>query len=374
VICNSKKRLLALAFALAATAALVATTAIATPSEIRDKKAEAEAVLAQIQEIDAQLGLAIEAYNGATVRLGEIEEDIQVNTRHLEIARKAYREAQANLAERLVGLYTSNEQDVIEVMLGSANLDDLLDRLDSVRRISAQDLAIIEDVREAKGEMKRRSQKLAKARGEQRTVVNERAARKEAVEAKLAERQQLLGTIEDEIVQLEAEERERQRRLREEAEQRLEAERAAQAAAEAASSSGGSGTSAPPPEIVYADVPPSRYGSAAVDIAMQYLGVPYVWGGASPSGFDCSGLVVYVYGQLGISLPHYTGSLWQVGSPVSRDQLQPGDLVFFSGLGHMGIYIGGGQMVHAPHTGDVVKISDISSGYYAASYVGARRV
>jgi cell wall-associated NlpC family hydrolase len=259
-------------------------------------------------------------------------------------------------------------------MLGSANLDDLLDRLDSVRRISAEDLAIIEDVREAKGEMKRRSQKLAKARGEQRTVVNERAARKEAVEAKLAERQQLLSTIEDEIVQLEAEERERQRRLREEAERRLEAERAAQAAAEAASSSGGSGTSAPAPEIVYADVPPSRYGNAAVDIAMQYLGVPYVWGGASPSGFDCSGLVVYVYGQIGISLPHYTGSLWQVGSPVSRDQLQAGDLVFFSGLGHVGIYIGGGQMVHAPHTGDVVKISDISSGYYAASYVGARRV
>jgi cell wall-associated NlpC family hydrolase len=274
-----------------------------------------------------------------------------------------------------VGLYTSNEQDVIEVMLGSANLDDLLDRLDSVRRISAQDLAIIEDVREAKGEMKRRSQKLAKARGEQRTVVNERAARKEAVEAKLAERQQLLGTIEDEIVQLEAEERERQRRLREEAEQRLEAERAAQAAAEAASSSGGSGTSAPPPEIVYADVPPSRYGSAAVDIAMQYLGVPYVWGGASPSGFDCSGLVVYAFAQAGLpGLPHYTGSLWQMGVAVSRDQLAAGDLVFFNGLGHMGIYIGGGQFIHAPHTGDVVKISDMSSGYYASSYVGARRL
>ena len=366
---NSKKRLLALALAVAALAAVVATTAIATPSEIRDKKAEAEAVLAQIQEIDADLGVAVEAYNGATVRLGEIEEDIRVNQRHLEIARKAYREAQANLAERLVGLYTSNEEDVLEVMLGAASLDDLLDRLDSVRRISSQDLEIIADVRTAKSEMKRRSERLAKARAEQRDVVSDRAVRKDAIEAKLAERQQLLSSIEDEIVRLEAEERERQRRLREEAQQRLEAERAAQAAA--ASSSG---ASVPAPEVVYGDVPPNRYGSAVVDIAMQYLGVPYVWGGASPSGFDCSGLVVYAYAQLGVSLPHYTGSLWQLGSPVSRDQLQAGDLVFFNGLGHMGIYIGGGQMIHAPHTGDVVKISDISSGYYAASYVGARRV
>ncbi|MCL4291349.1 MAG: C40 family peptidase [Thermoleophilia bacterium] len=119
--------------------------------------------------------------------------------------------------------------------------------------------------------------------------------------------------------------------------------------------------------------PPARYGGV-VDIALQYLGVPYVWGGASPSGFDCSGLVVYVYGQLGISLPHYTGSLWQLGSAVSRDQLQAGDLVFFNGLGHMGIYMGGGQFVHAPHTGDVVKISSLNDSWYASTYVGARRI
>jgi cell wall-associated NlpC family hydrolase len=107
---------------------------------------------------------------------------------------------------------------------------------------------------------------------------------------------------------------------------------------------------------------------------MRYLGVPYVWGGASPSGFDCSGLVAYVYAQVGVSLPHYTGAQYAVGVPVSKDQLEPGDLVFFNGLGHVGIYIGGGQMIHAPHTGDVVKISNINSGWYAATYVGARRI
>jgi peptidoglycan DL-endopeptidase CwlO len=118
--------------------------------------------------------------------------------------------------------------------------------------------------------------------------------------------------------------------------------------------------------------PPNVHGGV-VGIAMRYLGVPYVWGGSSPRGFDCSGLVVYAFAQIGISLPHSTYALWNVGTAVSRDQLQPGDLVFFSGLGHMGIYIGGGQFIHAPHTGDVVKISSMS-GYYASAYVGARRV
>ena len=89
--------------------------------------------------------------------------------------------------------------------------------------------------------------------------------------------------------------------------------------------------------------PPSRYGGV-VGIAMRYLGVPYRWGGASPSGFDCSGFTMYVYAQIGVSLPHYTGSQWGMGTPVSRDQLEAGDLVFFNGLGHMGIYVGGEQL------------------------------
>jgi len=116
---------------------------------------------------------------------------------------------------------------------------------------------------------------------------------------------------------------------------------------------------------------PSR--GNVVSIAMQYLGVPYVWGGASPSGFDCSGFTMYVYAQVGISLPHYTGAQYAMGAPVSQSQLQPGDLVFFDGLGHEGMYIGNNQFIHAPQTGDVVKISTIA-GWYTATYIGARRV
>jgi cell wall-associated NlpC family hydrolase len=118
--------------------------------------------------------------------------------------------------------------------------------------------------------------------------------------------------------------------------------------------------------------PPSTHGGA-VGVAMQYLGTPYVWGGASPGGFDCSGLVMYAFQQVGISLPHSSYAQYGAGVPVSRDQLQAGDLVFFDGLGHVGIYVGGGSFIHAPHTGDVVKISSMT-GWYASSYVGARRI
>jgi hypothetical protein len=120
----------------------------------------------------------------------------------------------------------------------------------------------------------------------------------------------------------------------------------------------------------------SGVGAHAVQIAMKYLGIPYLWGGASPeSGFDCSGLVMYVYAQLGIGLTHYTGTQFHEGTPVPPAFIAPGDLIFFdpsfSGPGHVGMYIGGGLFIHAPHTGDVVKITPLSR--YAGRFVGAVR-
>ncbi len=121
-------------------------------------------------------------------------------------------------------------------------------------------------------------------------------------------------------------------------------------------------------------LPASPYGSRAVSVAMSFLGTPYVWGGAAPGGFDCSGLVMYSFDQLGVSLPHSTYAMWNYGIPVPEDQLEPGDLVFFDGLGHVGLYIGGGEYVNAPYTGAVVSVASLESGWAAANYVGARRI
>lgn len=117
--------------------------------------------------------------------------------------------------------------------------------------------------------------------------------------------------------------------------------------------------------------------SGVLNLASEYLGTPYAWGGESPTGFDCSGLAQYVYAKQGISIPRTTYAQFQSGLSVPRGQLQAGDLVFFKGSdsknglpGHVGIYIGNGQMIQAPHTGDVVKVSSLSS---FPGYMGARR-
>lgn len=111
-----------------------------------------------------------------------------------------------------------------------------------------------------------------------------------------------------------------------------------------------------------------------VSFARHFLGVPYVYGGASPrSGFDCSGFTRFVYAHFGIALPHYSGAQFELGRRVSRGGLRPGDLVFFDGLGHVGLYVGNGRFIHAPHTGTRVEIDQLS-GWYAGRFDGARRL
>jgi len=126
--------------------------------------------------------------------------------------------------------------------------------------------------------------------------------------------------------------------------------------------------------------PTGTTGAKAVSIAERYLGVPYLWGGTTPAGFDCSGFVQFVYRQLGVYLPRLASDQMIAGMPVPMMALQPGDLIFLypmtfngrPGAEHEAMYIGGGQFIHAPHTGDVVKISSLS-GSYARAFVAAVR-
>ena len=347
-------------------------TAAADPS-VSAKRAEAQSVLAQIQEIDGQLSHAIESYNLANVKLDRIKGELRTNSRHLTIARSSLKAAQTNLSERLVALYQGGGSGgTIEVILAAKSIDDLLNRIDAVDRVSAQDTRVLREVKSFRAQAIESKRRLERAQKAQVQVVADKAAQRSSIEGQLAERQRLLSSIKDQIASLEAAEQRRQARLAAQAEARLRTTQAqpavtpAEAAPQALVESGSV-------EEAIAPAPDARYGGV-VGIAMQYLGTPYVWGGASPGGFDCSGFIMYVYAQVGVSLPHHAASQYGMGSPVSRDALQPGDLVFFNGLGHAGIYIGGGQFIHAPHTGDVVKISSLSDSWYASTWVGARRI
>jgi cell wall-associated NlpC family hydrolase len=343
---------------------LATTAAQADPGAVAAKQAQAQQVLAQIQQIDNNLGSAVEAYNLANVRLHRIESDQRENRRQLKVAQGNLKVAQKSLAARLVSAYTSNEDNsTLSVLLGSTSLDDLLSRIEAVNSTSQQDANIVQQVTSFKATVQHQRAALQKAHSEQQSIVAEKAAQKHHIEAQLASRRQLLSSIKGQIAQIKAAEAAQQRQLAAAARLRLEG---AQPVV-----SSGVGVSASTPEG--STVAPPNVHGGVVGIAMQYLGVPYVWGGSSPRGFDCSGLVSYVFAQIGVSLPHSSYAQFGMGTPVSISQLQPGDLVFFTGASHVGIYIGGGQFIHAPHTGDVVKISSLS-GYYSANFAGGRRI
>jgi cell wall-associated NlpC family hydrolase len=116
-------------------------------------------------------------------------------------------------------------------------------------------------------------------------------------------------------------------------------------------------------------------GERAARIALRAVGVPYRWGGTSPSGgFDCSGLVYWAYGRLGVALPHSSYALAEEGRAVRTSRLRPGDLLFFYGFGHVGLYVGRGRMVHAPHSGERVEVVRLAASGYGSALVAARRL
>jgi cell wall-associated NlpC family hydrolase len=350
---------------------LMATPAVGDPT-IASKQAEAQSVMGQVQQLDSNLERVIQAYDLATVKLNRVRADLKANQAQLKVAKQSLGRARGTLAARLVSLYTSGGQsDSLEVLLGASSLDDLVSRFNTANRISAQDTQVLGQVAHFDKEVKARQVRLKHATAQAAALVRERASERASIQGQLSARRAMLSSIRGQIANLQAQEAARQAQLRRELQARITAQQQ-QAPAVALSStvapvaSSGSGSDSVGP------APPPTH-SSVVSIAEQYLGVPYRWGGSSPSGFDCSGLVMYVFAQVGVSLPHSSYAQYGMGSPVSRDQLQPGDLVFFDGLGHVGIYVGGGSFIHAPHTGDVVKISSIS-GWYASTYVGARRI
>ncbi|MDX6647294.1 MAG: peptidoglycan DL-endopeptidase CwlO [Miltoncostaeaceae bacterium] len=338
-------------------AALGVTLAPAQPGTIQGKRAQVAQLQAQLAAVDAQVERAVEAYNGARYRLSVISDRIVENRRLLVRAKRDLLASQIILSKRLRIIYREGEPTLAEVLLSSSSFSAVVSKLDTLSQIAREDGRVVQNVRDFRGRTIAARKALIVDRAHARVEVSNRAQERDRVAALLRQRRAVLDSAQADLRRALEAEQARQRAAALAARQRL-------LQAQEVPSAG------TPSEPLLGPLPSGDGNAAAASIAMRYLGVPYVWGGASPSGFDCSGLASYVYAQIGKSVPHYTGAIYGAFPHVPSDQLQAGDLVFFNGLGHMGIYLGNGQYVHAPHTGDVVRVASMSG---RSDYVGAVR-
>ena len=305
-------------------------------------------------------------------RLALVKREPAAEQYRLHVARANLHAAQKRIMERLYSLYVNGKPSTLDVLAGAQSLSQVIDRAEAAQVLSNQDAALgrrrspsSTSSRRASSNLTKLRAKRAQHRAQARLAEAADRSRRSRSRSGCSRRSTRRST------QLQVQEAARERRP---GRGRGAAARRDRGAQGGRAGRRGAGAQRRRPTTLPAASRRSAAAGAghpqAASIALQYLGVPYVWGGASPSGFDCSGLVMYVYAQLGISLPHYTVSQWNVTQPISSPA--PGDLVFFNGLGHVGIYLGGGQIVDAPHTGSVVRIDSIS-GFGATTAPAASR-
>lgn len=306
----------------------------------------------ELSSLNSDLEAKVENYNYALYELDTIGNRIVKNRDQLHEISGTLHQSQSRLEKRLINIYRNGSVDVLDVLMETSDINEFMSTYDMMEKVGEQDRDDLDQVKMLKTQVEDAQAKLEKDQSEQAALVDQIAAEKSDIESGVAERQQILSGLEGQISTLE-----------EQAAARQEAFSASMEAPGGVDDSTLE-SDGPPPQ--------STMGGAA-GIAEQYLGVPYVWGGASPGGFDCSGLVMYVYAQLGISLPHSAAAQFGAGTPLSFSELAPGDLVFFGdgGISHVGIYIGGGSMIHAPFEGETVQIAPVSGG---GSYRGACRL
>lgn len=313
--------------------------------ELARRQARLDEFVAQLDELDRELALAAEAYNAAVEELSRTREKVAETEVDLGEANRAYEFQSELLNDRANSIYKQGGFAAIELLLDSKSVGDFVARVKFLNTIGLADADVAASLRAQKELVEQRAAELADAEKRAEALEFEMRARQIEVMLRIQERQEMLAGAQADLLEL----------LDQQAANR-QAEEAELLRAILAGANDAGITVTP---------------GSPVETALAYHGVPYLWGGASPSGFDCSGLIMYVFAQHGVNLPHYSGSQFLLGEKIPPAALQPGDVVFFgSPIHHVGMYVGGGYFIHAPRTGDFVKLSPLAD---RSDYAGARR-
>ena len=346
----------------------LATPAFASP--VSAKKAQLAVVEAKLAKVHAQSDVAVERYDQATSQLQGVRAQVAQNRHLLKLAEYQLALADAQLQTRAREIYMTQDVSIIDVLLSSHSFDELVSQLDMMRRIGDSDAAAAAAAAAYRHEVDARRLALASDKKAAEALLAQRKASRDQVLGLQSQLASTVGGLKTQVAVLE----QQQAATAAKAVARAAARAAAASASAASSSSSNSSSSGGSPSSGGGGSVPDPGGSgraAVVAIAQRYLGVPYVWAGASPSGFDCSGLTMYCYAQLGISLSHSATDQQHASTPVPLSALQPGDLVFFGSASfshHVGIYVGGGEMIDAPYTGTVVRYDSIGGAWIGGRF------